>query len=48
MVPDDVKGVAVPVLGHRMVLTPDASLRDATPVTIINAVLEQTQTLSNE
>jgi MoxR-like ATPase len=48
VVPDDVKGVAVPVLSHRMVLTADASLRDATAVTIIEAVLEQTQTLSSE
>lgn len=39
--PDDVKRVAHPVLAHRLVLTPDASVSDISKGEIIGAVLEQ-------
>jgi len=38
--PDDVKRVAMPVLAHRIVLTPDASVNDVDKSQIVNAVLE--------
>jgi MoxR-like ATPase len=39
--PDDVKRVALPVLAHRLVLTPDASVSDISKAEIIETVLEQ-------
>jgi len=40
--PDDVKGVAVPVLAHRLVLTPDAAVDDVAKRDVIADVLDST------
>ncbi|MGI5212323.1 AAA family ATPase [Plantactinospora sp. CA-290183] len=40
--PDDIKDVAVPVLGHRLVLTPEAELSQRSPVDIVTEVLAST------
>jgi MoxR-like ATPase len=37
--PDDVKALATPVLAHRLVLTPAARLRGATPGAVLDAIL---------
>jgi MoxR-like ATPase len=37
--PDDVKELAVPILGHRLILTPEARLRGRSPATVIGNVL---------
>jgi MoxR-like ATPase len=42
--PDDVKEVAVPVLAHRLVLTPDAELNQRLPAEIVEEVLDATAT----
>jgi MoxR-like ATPase len=41
--PDDVKALAVPVLGHRLVLSAQARLRGVTEAEILNGVLEGTK-----
>jgi MoxR-like ATPase len=38
--PDDIKEVAVPVLGHRLILTPEAELNQRQPAAIVQEVLE--------
>jgi MoxR-like ATPase len=38
--PDDIKGFALPVLRHRVSLTPDALLEGRKPADILNAVVE--------
>jgi MoxR-like ATPase len=38
--PDDVKAVAPAVLTHRLVLTAEASIRDADPAAVVDAVLD--------
>ena len=40
VVPDDVKAVAEPVLGHRIRLSPDAQLQGLTPQTALRDVFE--------
>ena len=41
VVPDDVKAVARPVVGHRLVLTPDARVDEVTPETVVDDVLSE-------
>jgi MoxR-like ATPase len=41
VVPDDVKALAVPVLAHRLLLTPDASLRDETVDGVIDRIVHR-------
>jgi MoxR-like ATPase len=45
--PEDVKAVAVPVLNHRLLLTPEAVVRDVTPDTIIHDLLSSVPTPSS-
>jgi MoxR-like ATPase len=40
VVPEDVKGVAVPALAHRITLRPEMWLRNATPAFVVTEVLE--------
>ena len=42
VVPDDLKGVAVAALQHRISLTPDAMLEGRRPAALIAAIVEQT------
>ena len=37
--PDDVRALLVPVLAHRMILTPDAQLRDETVGKVVERIL---------
>ena len=39
--PDDIKGMAVPALAHRLVLTPDATVQDVSRGDVISAVLDE-------
>jgi MoxR-like ATPase len=41
VLPDDVKKLAVPVLAHRLLLTPDASLRDETVGSVIDRIVHR-------
>ena len=41
VIPDDVKQLAVPVLAHRLLLTPDASLRDETVIGVIDRIVHR-------
>jgi len=41
-IPDDVKALAEPALGHRVVLTPEAEAAGETPLTVIRSALEST------
>lgn len=40
VIPDDVKSLVGPVLGHRIVLEPDARLRRLTPAKVLTAIVE--------
>jgi MoxR-like ATPase len=40
VLPDDIKHLAEPVLGHRLLLTPDAELEGVTPRSIVGEALE--------
>ncbi len=40
-IPDDVKGLAVPILAHRLIVKSQASLRDVDPDAIVREVLAQ-------
>ncbi len=42
VVPDDVKSIAVPVMSHRLILTPAARMREATGDTLVTEVLDAT------
>ena len=42
VVPDDVQAVAVPVLAHRLLLTPDAQAARRSPVDIVRALVART------
>jgi MoxR-like ATPase len=42
VVPDDVQAVAIPVLAHRLLLTPDAQASRRSPVDIVRALLART------
>jgi MoxR-like ATPase len=37
--PDDVKELAAPILGHRMILTPEARLRGRSPADVVRALV---------
>src|SRR5207245_11767607 len=39
VLPDDVKRMALPVLGHRLILRPESRLRRGTPASVVNAVV---------
>ena len=39
VLPDDVKKMALPVLGHRLILRPESRLRKVTAATVVNGVL---------
>ncbi len=39
VLPDDVKRMAFPVLGHRMILKPESRLRRLTPAAVLNEIL---------
>ena len=41
VLPDDVKSLAVPVLGHRLILNPDALLREETVENVIDRILNR-------
>jgi MoxR-like ATPase len=41
VVPDDVKRVAEPVLAHRLILTPDATVENVDKREIVDEVLEE-------
>jgi MoxR-like ATPase len=41
VIPEDVKNLAVPVLGHRLLLTPDALLRDETVEAVIERIVNR-------
>jgi MoxR-like ATPase len=47
-IPDDVKAMARPILGHRLVLSTDAELGDRTPEEVVADVLESVETPSAE
>jgi MoxR-like ATPase len=42
VVPDDVHAVAVPVLAHRLLLTPDAQANRRSPVDIVRTLVART------
>jgi MoxR-like ATPase len=39
VLPDDVKRMVLPVLGHRLILRPEARIRKITPATVLNDIL---------
>ena len=39
--PDDVKGLAIPVLAHRLIVTADAAMTGRTPATVLTELLEE-------
>jgi MoxR-like ATPase len=41
VVPDDVKALALPVLGHRVLLTPDAQFNGVTPEQVLGRILSE-------
>ena len=41
--PDDIKRMAQPVLGHRMILKPESRLRKKTPAVVINEIVMDTR-----
>jgi len=41
VIPDDVKNLAMPVLGHRLILTPDALLRDETVEAVVERIVNR-------
>ncbi|MCA9616596.1 MAG: MoxR family ATPase, partial [Myxococcales bacterium] len=41
VLPDDVKALAVPVLAHRLVLTPEAEMEGTRPERVVQQALEQ-------
>ncbi len=45
--PDDVKAVAIPVLAHRLLLTPSARLKGVTPKALLEGILESTMVPGN-
>ncbi|MER7501534.1 MoxR family ATPase [Nonomuraea pusilla] len=42
VVPEDVKALAVPVIAHRLILTPEAELRDVTAAAVLGEILAGT------
>jgi MoxR-like ATPase len=45
--PDDVKAVALPILAHRLLLTPSARLKGVTPKALLEGILENTMVPGN-
>ncbi|MGB7539065.1 MAG: MoxR family ATPase [Anaerolineales bacterium] len=45
--PDDVKAIAIPVLAHRLLLTPSARLKGVTPKALLDGILENTMAPGN-
>jgi MoxR-like ATPase len=45
--PDDVKAIAIPVLAHRLLLSPSARLKGVTPKALIEGILENTMVPGN-
>jgi MoxR-like ATPase len=45
--PDDVKAVAIPVLAHRLLLTPSARLKGVTPKVLLEEILDRTMVPGN-
>ncbi len=41
VLPDDIKRMALPVLGHRLILRPESRLRRVTPASVVNAILAE-------
>ena len=41
VIPDDVKRLALPVLGHRVVLAPDAHIEGVNAATVVRRILEK-------
>ena len=41
VIPDDVKALVVPVLGHRLIMAPEARMRSSTPVAVLTNVLSE-------
>jgi MoxR-like ATPase len=41
VVPDDIKGLVEPVLGHRIILRPNAEMQGASPARILNQLMER-------
>ncbi len=41
VLPDDVKRMVLPVLGHRMILRPEARIRKMTPTSVLNTILAE-------
>jgi len=39
VIPDDVKGLVVPVMAHRLILSPDATMGGRTPATVLAQLL---------
>jgi MoxR-like ATPase len=39
VIPDDIKALALPVLGHRLIVSPSARLRDVTGETVVREIL---------
>lgn len=42
VLPDDVKALAAPVLGHRLLLTPEATMRGKAPEQVIDEIVQST------
>jgi MoxR-like ATPase len=40
VIPEDIRAVAIPALGHRLTLSPDRQLRGTSPAAIIREILE--------
>jgi len=45
--PDDVKAIAIPVLAHRLLLSPSARLKGVTPKALIEGILQNTMVPGN-
>jgi MoxR-like ATPase len=43
VLPDDVKRMALPVLGHRLILRPESRLRKVTPASVVNEILGEVE-----
>jgi MoxR-like ATPase len=41
VLPDDIKRLALPVLGHRLILKPESRLRKITPAKVVKSVLDE-------
>jgi MoxR-like ATPase len=41
VVPDDVKRMVLPVLGHRLILRPESRLRKLTPAAVLHEIVSE-------